>query len=226
MRFITEMELRDLYKKEPFVEYTLSKETKLTPGARQFLTDRRIPFEAGVRRPKVKSPQGTAQQEGTDAVQPEWRTKKLFRRMEHTESLFLMMAANLSRAGNIILAENVIALGKYLRNARNACKEQKEPAPVQFWGCSASELRNRADAAGQDENALWLDGDGSKGTEVVFLNYLRTAVRDIEPLVWDIQSQGDAAIIWCDGLCSVLQGLADILCIMTGKCMGGQIWKT
>lgn len=42
MRFITEDDLRGLYKKNPFYTYTIEKNTRLTPGAKQFLNDFRI----------------------------------------------------------------------------------------------------------------------------------------------------------------------------------------
>ena len=42
MKFITEEDLRDLYKKEPFMDYDLQPGERLTPGARQFLLDRGI----------------------------------------------------------------------------------------------------------------------------------------------------------------------------------------
>lgn len=36
MKFITEEELRDIYKKEPFTNYELMPETRLTPGQGSF----------------------------------------------------------------------------------------------------------------------------------------------------------------------------------------------
>ena len=42
MKFITEEDLRDLYKKQPFTNYDLQPGERLTPGARQFLVDRGI----------------------------------------------------------------------------------------------------------------------------------------------------------------------------------------
>ena len=42
MKFITEEDLRDLYRKQPFTNYDLQKGERLTPGARQFLVDRGI----------------------------------------------------------------------------------------------------------------------------------------------------------------------------------------
>ena len=42
MKFITEEDLRDLYKKQPFTDYDLREGERLTPGARQFLVDRGV----------------------------------------------------------------------------------------------------------------------------------------------------------------------------------------
>ena len=42
MKFITEENLRDLYKMQPFTDYDLQKGERLTPSARQFLIDRGI----------------------------------------------------------------------------------------------------------------------------------------------------------------------------------------
>ncbi len=42
MRIYTESELRDKYKREPFISFTLPKECRLTPAAAQFLSERKI----------------------------------------------------------------------------------------------------------------------------------------------------------------------------------------
>ena len=45
MKFITEADLRAMYRKSPFTTYEPEPETRLTPGARQFLNDRNIRFQ-------------------------------------------------------------------------------------------------------------------------------------------------------------------------------------
>ena len=40
MRFLTEEDLRLLYRNSPFAEYRIEPGTRLTPGGRQFLNDR------------------------------------------------------------------------------------------------------------------------------------------------------------------------------------------
>ncbi|MCQ8212686.1 hypothetical protein NON08_09160 [Cetobacterium somerae] len=42
LKFITEEYLRDLYKKEPFQNFQIKEDQRLTPGGRQYLLDRKI----------------------------------------------------------------------------------------------------------------------------------------------------------------------------------------
>lgn len=42
LKFITEDDLRDQYKKQALVDFQLPPDTRLTPGARQFLIDRGV----------------------------------------------------------------------------------------------------------------------------------------------------------------------------------------
>ena len=44
MRFLTEEDLRLLYRNSPFAEYHIEPGTRLTPGGRQFLNDRGFGF--------------------------------------------------------------------------------------------------------------------------------------------------------------------------------------
>ncbi|MGC4388484.1 hypothetical protein ABXW34_21820, partial [Streptococcus suis] len=42
MKYITEDDLRLIYRDNPFETFTIQAQTRLTPGAKTFLTDRRI----------------------------------------------------------------------------------------------------------------------------------------------------------------------------------------
>jgi ethanolamine utilization cobalamin adenosyltransferase len=59
MKFITEEDLRDLYRKEPFKDFALEQGARMTPGARQFLIDKGInTFDSESFRGKEKSEEG------------------------------------------------------------------------------------------------------------------------------------------------------------------------
>ena len=47
-RFITEDYLKDLYRKEPFKEFKLNENEKLTPGGRQYLLDKGIKINSNL----------------------------------------------------------------------------------------------------------------------------------------------------------------------------------
>ena len=57
MKFLTEADLREQYRAEPFTSYVLPAGARLTPGARQFLNDR------GIRLPVPGKPEKPSQAE-------------------------------------------------------------------------------------------------------------------------------------------------------------------
>ena len=91
MKFITEEDLRDIYKKQPFTDYDLQPGERLTPGARQFLLDRGInmydendPFiNSGIN--KAESNQNVS------ACADDRRKKKFCSRMKSLQALFLLI---------------------------------------------------------------------------------------------------------------------------------------
>lgn len=66
MRFVTEGELRDAWREEPFATYRLPEGARLTPGARQFLIDFRI--EAPSAGAPASGGQGDAHPSSAEAV--------------------------------------------------------------------------------------------------------------------------------------------------------------
>ena len=42
MIYLTEFDLREQFKESPFNQFVVKKDVKLTPGARQFLIDKRV----------------------------------------------------------------------------------------------------------------------------------------------------------------------------------------
>lgn len=98
MKFITEEDLRDLYRKEPFTEYVIEPGTRITPGARQFLADRQIflPDEEPVLTGRSISKQ--ASKPGKPAEEKQICGKRLGARMKSVETLFLLMQMDIEEA--------------------------------------------------------------------------------------------------------------------------------
>lgn len=84
MKFITEDDLRDIYRKEPFTDYEIESGTKITPGARQFLADRQIHIIDGGRGSKTQK-DGSIKEK--PLKQKEQKKKRLCGRITSVEAL-------------------------------------------------------------------------------------------------------------------------------------------
>lgn len=122
MKFITEEDLRDLYKKEPFMEYNLQEGERLTPGARQFLLDRGInlydndPFlNPGFK--KAASSKGVV--EVKEEFDKQFEAKKQLWALEGIKAQLEGMEASLADLLNEQLAEEVSADLNHVINTLN-----------------------------------------------------------------------------------------------------------
>lgn len=220
MKFITELELRSLYKQNPFDVYVLEPAVKLTPGARQFLADRQI---------AVKQSQDPANG-ATDCLPcspaaGNWCMQRLRRRLEAVHSLFLLTAAELLLAGDSFLSEEVLLAAQGFRNVQQAELEQTAPGRIQFRGWTEEEIRKHL----RQEKIGSVVGDfhvGLKnGKEIILLHHLRVSLQEIEPLLlecyWDEAQQNCTR----QDLIDALTLLGAILSMMIKKCLGGQQWN-
>ena len=119
MKFITEEYLRDLYRKEPFDTYKLQQGQRLTPGAAQYLSDRRIKMNDDA----LKSNKNVSKSNQAETIKETVSNnlnlnKKLCCKLKSMEAVFLVTSSEILK-DDIILAQNVINLGKKISNIRN-----------------------------------------------------------------------------------------------------------
>lgn len=222
MKFITEMELREIYGKEPFTTFVLAKDTRITPGARQFLVDRRVTLSAA-----LPGNEGGISQEEPGPVRWEKKpgSQSLLRKMEKTESLFLLMAAELMYFGGAILAQEVLALGRYFQKVRRAEQEQRPPDSLQFWGWSAEEIRERSAGLAEQIDISEFDLNSEKGRDAVVLNHLRASLRELESAISEVYRQEEESVCSRQDLLDAIAGLINILSLMIEKGGGGRKWR-
>lgn len=218
MKFITEMELRDLYKTEPFDTYILEPHIGITPEARQFLVDR------GIKRVQAKSGDGKTATHSKVTLDPgreNWCVLRLRRRMEGIESLFLLVGANLLSGGDVVLAEEVLALGKCFRNVKNSERKLAVPDTIQFWEWSETEIRNCSNNLGNctdiDEEHIRLEA----GKTIASLNHLRASLREIEPDILEAYWDEERQVCSRHDLIDKVNLIINVLCIMMWKYRGG-----
>lgn len=183
MKFITEDDLRDLYKKEPFTEYEDAPGTRLTPGARQFLADRQIflPDEDPAvlaRINKKKDNKAIGQSNGQALC-----AGRLELRMKSAEALFLSVAEDLL-GRDVLLAQKIIALKKSLNDIRNVLENGKASEEIVCEGCTGIHEDNFGHDLGDCFDITEFHIQLGKGREIISLHRLRCALRELQP---DIQ---------------------------------------
>ncbi|MEL1134350.1 cobalamin adenosyltransferase [Desulfitobacterium sp. THU1] len=221
MRYITDRELRDLYKIEPFTTYTLEPQVKFTPEARQFLVDRGIKIQNQNNDGHWTNNSGKKPGQGRES----WGVLKLRGRMETIESLFLLVAADLLATGDNLLAEDVLTLRKYFCKVLKSEREQKPLEPIQFWGWSEGEIRDCTHSLEKPFEINEFHVCLEEGKTIALLNHLRAALREVEPAILEAYGQDEKQVCLRQDLIDQVNLMIDIICIMIGKSLGGQKCK-
>ncbi len=179
MKFITEDDLRDLYKKEPFTEYVIEPGTRITPGARQFLADRQIylPDEDPARNlPKPAKAKAILVQGENGATCCD---KRLCSRIKSVETLFLMVAEELLNR-DILLAQRIIGLKKSFSDIKSVLDGGTLKDQIVCEACTGIHEDNFSDDLDDCFEITEFHIQLAKGREIIHLHRLRCALREME----------------------------------------------
>lgn len=145
MRFITEEYLRDIYRKEPFNTYHLEQGQRLTPGAAQYLSDKRIKIDNDASKAKVKSKVSKEdnQAETKKELKPNVLdiNKKLCYKLKSIEAAFLVTSSEILKE-DIILAQSIINLRRKISNIRNVISGKGILENIHFKECTGINSMN------------------------------------------------------------------------------------
>lgn len=130
MRFITEEDLRALYRKEAFTDYCILDGTRLTPGGRQYLADRKIKVILKEQKSQIDEDSKTSQQNLMDSLQ----IRELKVKMDSVESVFLMVEQELL-AEDILTAQKIMELRKQFTCIKNAIVTKHFEQNLDFLDC-------------------------------------------------------------------------------------------
>lgn len=179
MKFITEDDLRDLYRKAPFTEYVIEPGTRITPGARQFLADRQIflPDEEPVLTGRNISLQ--ASKPGKPAKEKTAYSKRLGVKMKSVETLFLLIAEELL-SRDILLAQKIIGLKKCFTDIRKAIDGGTLCQSLTCEGCTGIKEDNFSQDLGDCFEITEFHIQLGKGKEIISLHRLRCSLREMQ----------------------------------------------
>jgi ethanolamine utilization cobalamin adenosyltransferase len=213
MKFITEAHLRDLYKKEPFTTYQLESEIKLTPGARQFLTDRGI---------KVSDKDSIENSKNAEQISQSPKSKRagnariLYSKMKTIEALFLATGEELL-SRDVCLAQSIVDLYKQLACIKKSVKNKGEVEPLCCNRCTGITEDNFSDNLDDCFEITDFHMGLEKGREVLMLHRLRCALQEMEPAVLELSSYEEVKFDQTvANINQIINTLSQLICSMAG----------
>ena len=251
MKFITEDELRYLYRQKPFTTYEPEPGTRLTPGARQYLLDRGIDmYDEQKTGPVIREsltqevccPSANPNHnnvEKTDAVVPassgggggggtvkapkkcNWRTKMVRTKLCSVEAMFLKTEETLLK-GDILMAQNLTRLSKQFSDIRHMVEGKGSAMNLPCRECSGINCENFSEDLEDCFEITDFHVQLEKGSEILALHQLRCALREIEPVMLQAFEGNDAAIGPCMDAIGKINQIINTLSQMICGAIGGK----
>jgi ethanolamine utilization cobalamin adenosyltransferase len=195
MKFITERYLRDLYKKEPYTAYELGTGTRLTPGGRQYLTDKGIKLLDSSAKNKTGRSKQQAEAPPPQERKMDWKKLQLQSRMKSTEALFLLTCEELL-GKDLNLAHSVVKLYNQFASINSAVKTQGGVENFPCKECTSIKECNFSSNLGDCFEITVFHMQLEKGREILMLHRLRCALQELEPLMLDLCESSNDDWAW------------------------------
>lgn len=210
MKFITEIDLRNLYRDEPFTSYEIEPETKLTPGARQFLIDK------GINISEKNFKDSTKKQLTVLEKKKDWKKEKLISKMKSVEAIFLSTAEELLNI-DILLSQNIIQLSKQFTTIIKAFQGEGSIKDIDCNECIGINTDNFNETLGDCFEITDFHIQLDRGKEIITLHRLRCALNEVEPAI--LEYCEDEEEVYSEGIEKVNQlinNLSQIICSIVG----------
>lgn len=222
LRIVTEIELRDLYKIQPFQDYMLEEGIRLTPAAQQFISDRRINLmRAGAQKRGGLKPEDQTHIKGDSLVRKNHSTIKFRGKIDSTEAEFLLAITEMDERKQRELAEELRIIARYLRKVQKAEATTEELSFIDFYGWNPDEVREKSHQPEKHFGVKHFFPKAEHGREMAVLNRLRTQLRELELSAIDALWNETAGCADRGDIILSLNRLSSILYIMMCRLMGG-----
>lgn len=225
MKFITENDLRDLYREGPFTNYEIELGARLTPGARQFLTDHGIKISDALYTGQNVDKNVISEELKPMLLKPEsnWKKKKLYSKMKSMEALFLMTEEELL-SRDILLAQSLINLGRQFTNIKNALEGKGTLEKLDCKECTGINSDNFSYDLDDCFEITDFHVQLERGRDIVILHRLRSELREIEPAILEVyEGNEDEDKLYeeaIENINQIINTLSQIICSVFGgkKC--------
>lgn len=234
MKFITEADLRAMYRKSPFTTYEPEPETRLTPGARQFLNDRNIRFQEeqltpgkwGIVYAKAsEKASGQSLAEGFTGTEeretpvseesgkkPEKKQelsqekKSLFCRLNTAQALFLEAGAEFM-GRDVLLAQKIFVLERHLARL----KDETDQTEIPCQSCTGICKDNFSEEMEDCFEITSFHAQSERGKDVIRLHRLRCLLRELAPQVKEVLGDDKNK-----QLHQTINSLSQLICLVFG----------
>lgn len=175
MKFITEEDLRELFKKEPFTSYEIKAGQRLTPGGRQFLLDRGVKICEHTTNIKAEKKADNKADKPKETISS-LKKKILDSKLKSMEAMFLASAREVLST-DPFLAQSVIKLSKTFSDS----KRLKENSSEKLWckDCTGIKIDNFSDNLDDCFEITEFHIQLEIGREIIILHKLRCALREL-----------------------------------------------
>lgn len=233
MKFITEYDLRAQFNEQPFTDYQIGENTRLTPGARQFLSDRRINlFEDGTKM-KFGVPAGnpTAQEteqkqmptadlprKVTNIKENSLEIAKLMSNMEILEAEFLVITSQII-GENIEIAGQVSKAGHEFGRIKSILTDETADPGICFEECTGMNVKNCCQDLGNCFEISDFYIQSANGKILVQMNALRAKIRAVRIQIAEVLSgpEDEKRLIAVTGAVNqIINKLSQMICIAAG----------
>lgn len=218
MKFITEEYLRDLHRKEPFDTYKLQQGQRLTPGAAQYLSDRRIKMNDDA----LKSNKNVSKSNQAETIKETENNnlnlnKKLCYKLKSMEAVFLVTGSEILK-DDIILAQNVINLGKKISNIRNVVDGRGVLEPIHCKECTFMNSSNFTTELEDCFEITEFHMQLEKSNAILKMHTLRCALGELQfEIIENFKSDDEILknrII--ENINSIINSLSQLICLAVG----------
>lgn len=215
MRFITEEYLRDLYRKEPFNTYKLQQGQRLTPGAAQYLSDKGIKMNND----DSKINKNISQKNKAETIKQERNSnlkKKFCCKLKAIEAIFLINSSEILRE-DVLLAQNIINLGKKISNIRNVVDGKGTLEPIYCKECTGMSSLNFTTDLGDCFEITEFHMQLKESNAILKMHTLRCALQELQfEIIETYENDDDLKNKIIENINSVINLLSQLICSAVG----------
>ena len=217
MKFITEDELRCLHRKEGITEFHIGQDCRLTPGARQFLTDRSIKLIVEGETPKADASAAETAEQAEAPKVVDWKKKKVSNEITSIATSFMLTAQDILEK-DVCLSQKLVTLERDVTAMAALLEEGAVNQSLPCEECTGITDENFSTALEDCFEITPFHMQVPKGREVLLLNKLRCAMHSLE--IMFVETYGDCGEE--DGLRCRLNQIRNSLSQMICTALGGK----